>query len=286
MLARILSACFMLSLVSCCVGADMTYNLPAGVRGKCLEQLRKAMVGAEFWPSMHAAEALTMAGHPAEVRAALEPRLATEHDDQHRCGLARELVRADRLSRVSVLVAVLGKQDAYGHTHAAESLYKIGQAGDSRLLQRALQQTANPKLQLMAAAALTRSGDGAHLDLIRSKLTDTKPEMRQVAAWLLTRLGDPRDIPALAKAATSETQPVARAYEVIGLAVMGDPQGRKALAGYLTDDNPELRTYAAEMAGVCRAVDLAGQLTKLLDDPATDVRVRAAQSLLVLGKGP
>jgi sialidase-1 len=285
MFATTVRACFILSLANCCWGADMTYNLPAGVRGKCLQQLRTALVGTEFWPAMHAAEALTLAGQPAEVRSALEPQLATEHDDQHRCGLARELVRADRLSRVSVLVAVLGKQDAYGHTHAAESLYKIGQAGDPRLLRRAVQQTENPKLQLMAAAALTRSGDGAQLGLIRSKLTDSRPEVRQVAAWLLARLGDPRDIGPLAEAASREKEPVARAYERIALAALGDGQGRQALAEYLTDNNPELRTYAAEMAGYCRAVELAGQLTRLLDDPTTDVRVRAAQSLLVLSKG-
>lgn len=262
----------------------MTYRLPAGIQAKCLTQLRTALTSEEFWPAMHAAEALTVAGHPVDVRSALEPRLATERDDQHRCGLARELVRADRLSRLSVLVAVLGKKDPYGHTHAAESLYKIGQLGDGTLLRKASQQTENPKLQLMAAAALVRSGDVASMALIRSRLTDDRAEERQVSAWLLARLGDASDIRGLSDAAARETEPNARAYELIALAALGDAQGRKALAAYLTDANPEFRTYAAEMTGYCRAVDQAEKLVHLLDDPTLDVRVRAAQSLLVLSK--
>jgi sialidase-1 len=152
------------------------------------------------------------------------------------------------------------------------------------LLRRASQQTENPKLQLIAAAALVRSGDNEALGLIRSRVADSRPEVRQVSAWLLARLGDARDVRPLSDAAGRETEPVARAYELIALAALGDMQGRKALAGYLTDDNPEVRTYAAEMAGHCRAVDLAERLVRLLDDPAIDVRVRAAQSLLVLSK--
>jgi sialidase-1 len=281
---RVLCLWAMLCPVTFCLGADMKYRLPAGVQAKCLTQLRTALVGDEFWPAMHAAEALTLAGHQADVRSALEPRLATERDDQRRCGLARELVRADRLSRISVLVTVLGKKDTYGHTHAAESLYKIAQLGDLALLRRAFQQTENPKLQLMAAAALARSGDAGAVGLIRSELTDNRAEVRQVCAWLLARLGDARDLPALSAAAARETEPTARCYELIALAALGDAQGRKALAAYLSDANPELRTYAAEMAGYCHAVDLAEPLVHLLDDPAVDVRVRAAQSLLVLSK--
>ncbi|HEX4149947.1 MAG TPA: HEAT repeat domain-containing protein [Pirellulales bacterium] len=280
-----LGTCLALATATHCLAAERAYRLPVGVREKCLQQLRTTMNGSEFWPAMHAAEALTLAGHTSEVRSALEPKLATEHDDQHRCGLARELVRAGHLSRVSVMVLVLGKQDTYAHTHAAESLYKIGQAGDTRLLQRAAQQREIPKLQLMAAAALTRSGDPGAIALIRAALEDQRPEVRQVVAWLLARLGDPRDIAPLSKVAARETDPVAKAYELIGLAALGDPPGRQALANYLADKNPELRAYAAEMVGYCRAVELAEPLTRLLEDPAIDVRVRAAQSLILLGQG-
>lgn len=283
--AVLLGGGFTMSFAERLPAADTPYKLPAGTRAKCLSQLRAALVGDEFWPSMHAAEALTMAGFQIDVRNALESRVATERDDQRRCGLARELVRADRLSRVSVLVAVLNKKDAYGHTHAAESLYKIGQLGDGARLRQAAKQTENPKLQLMAAAALAKAGDIEALGLIRSQLSDKRPDVRQVSAWLLARLGDLRDVPSLTEAAHRETEPIAKAYELIALASLGNADGRKALAGYLADANPELRTYAAEMVGYCHAADLGNRLVQLLNDPAVDVRVRAAQSLLVLGSG-
>ncbi|HAH48796.1 MAG TPA: sialidase, partial [Planctomycetaceae bacterium] len=56
---------------------------------RCLEVLREAINSDEFWPSMHAAEALTLAGKGDEVRQIIAPQLKTEKDDQHRCGLAR-----------------------------------------------------------------------------------------------------------------------------------------------------------------------------------------------------
>src|SRR5687768_11691973 len=68
--------------------------MSAQVRQKCLLLLREGLKSEEFWPAMHAAEALTIAGEAAEVREALAPRLPKETDDQHCCGLARELVRA------------------------------------------------------------------------------------------------------------------------------------------------------------------------------------------------
>src|SRR5688500_1749956 len=62
------------------------------LRGRCEEVLRAALVSDEFWPAMHAAEALTLAGRGRDVLAALARR--SETDDQKRCGLAREAVRA------------------------------------------------------------------------------------------------------------------------------------------------------------------------------------------------
>ena len=90
----------------------------------------------DFWPAVHAAEALTIGGAGREVLANFGPRLEQETDDQRRCGLARELVRAGDYARLSVLLDVLAKDDAHGHTHAAESLFKVGEVGDGRMLRR------------------------------------------------------------------------------------------------------------------------------------------------------
>jgi hypothetical protein len=41
---------------------------------------------------------------------------------------------------------------------------------------------------------------------------------------------------------------------------------------------------AAEFAGISRTVEARDKLIQLLDDPAADVQIRAAQSLLMLSK--
>ena len=101
----------------------------------------------EFWPGMHAAEALSLAGYGNEVRAAITPKLPSEPDDQRRCGLARELVRAGDLAFTRVLLDVLARPDPYGHVHACESLFKVWQVGDGVLLRRALAGAEKPRSQ-------------------------------------------------------------------------------------------------------------------------------------------
>jgi hypothetical protein len=133
-------------------------ELDSGLRSICLDILRGALESDEFWPAMHAAEALTLSGSGAEVRSVLEPKLATDSDAQHRCGLARELVRAGDTPRAAILFETLASPDPYGHTHAAESLYKVRQTGDGRLLRAAMERGETPKLQLIAAGALATSG--------------------------------------------------------------------------------------------------------------------------------
>ena len=262
-----------------------TQAAPENIRQRCLEVLRGGLASDEFWPAMHAAEALTLAGFGDEVRRALSPRLPKETDDQRRCGLARELVRAGDTANAEVMLDVLAKADTYGHTHAAESLYKVGQIGDGKLLQAAMRQQELPKLRMMAAAALARSGDTGVLALVRGYLDDSESDNRKIAAWILTRLGNASDIDPLRKNLKRETAAEPRAYVEHALACLGDAEGRQALAKNLAHAEPAVRIYAAEIAGHCGATDLRAQLEKLLADPVLDVRVRAAQSLLLLAQG-
>src|SRR5262249_59020324 len=104
------------------------------LRRRCLDVLRQALKGDEFWPAMHAAEALTQAGQGAEVRTALADRLKTERDPRMRCGLARELVRAVDRTRVAVLLEILGEPERRAQVHAADSLYTVAEIGDRELL--------------------------------------------------------------------------------------------------------------------------------------------------------
>lgn len=259
--------------------------LDKDLSNRCLRVLRSALVGDEFWPAMHAAEALTVAGHTAEVQTALTPRLLREQDDRCRCGLARELVRSGDRSKTVEILAVLAKPESYGHTHAAESLYKVGEVGDGQLLRKAMATESNVPLRIMAAAALARQGNRDAAQFLRCQLSADGREPKQLAVWALARLGNLSDIPALRSILRTDADAVTRGNAAAALAMLGDEVGRKALAGDLDHSDPEIRSNAAEIAGHCRATNLASHLARLLDDPNLDVRVRAAGALLEISQG-
>src|SRR5690606_38121574 len=85
--------------------------LAPGIEQRCLRVLREGLKSDEFWPSMHAAEALTLAGRGNEVRAHLLPLLPQESDDQRRCGLARELVRTGARQYAAIMLDILNAAD-------------------------------------------------------------------------------------------------------------------------------------------------------------------------------
>jgi sialidase-1 len=260
--------------------------LPIGpeLHERCLATLRGGLASDEFWPSMHAAEALTLAGHGDEVVAALRDRLPKEQDDQRRCGLARELVRAGDRGPLSVLFEILGDEESTGRVHAAESLFKIGEAGDGKRLRAAMEESQHPPLQLMAAAALAKSGDQAGLRHLRERLQSDDQPVRKLAAWALARLGGEPDIKRLLKLQENEQDAMGRVMIAGALACLGHPAGREELGRNLDCDSAGARAMAAEFVGHSRSAKLQAKLVQLLDDSALDVRLRAAQSLLVLSK--
>lgn len=281
--------CSLLLFVVQCIqarpaNADDMFKLSDELRDRCLKTLRDGMNSDEFWPSMHAAEGLTLAGHGDEVRKYLAPKLPSEKDDQHRCGLARELVRAGDRGQAQVMLDILAGDDPYGHVHAAESLYKVDEIGDGKAMRRAAKQTENMKLHLMACAALANVGNKEALKQVRVRLTDADPETRKIAAWILGRIGDAADFPQLRKNIETAPDALSRAYNEHSLASLGDADGLRALVANLRDDDPAVRTYAATFAGDTKQVSVAPALIPLLDDENLDVRVRAAQSLLVLAQ--
>ena len=261
---------------------DDALPLDDALRGRCLGVLREGLKSEEFWPAMHAAEALTLAGHGGDVLDYLPKRTAA--DDQQRCGLAREAVRAGDRTQIRTLLEILVKPGSIGRTHAAESLFKVAEVGDGAALRAAMAQDADAKLKLMAAAALARCGHPTALDVVRSHLKSADREQRKVAMWILGQIGAATDVLAIRQACANEQEPLARAYGDHALACLGDAAGRRALGQNLRSENPAVRTYAADFAGYARATEFADELAKLFDHETLDVRVRAAQSLLVLAQ--
>jgi sialidase-1 len=261
------------------------------LRGRCLDVLQQGLKAIDekpdnFWPAMHAAEALTLAGQGKEIVAPLMMRLPNEPDPQRRCGLAREIVRTGRREPLDVLFDTLADESSNGRVHAAESLYKIGELRDGQLMRAAFEQQQNLRLQLMAAAALGRAGDKTALKRLRESLNSEDRELRKIGAWVLGLIGDTADIDPLKKVLTRETDELARAYFVNALACLGDATARELLGKNLLSNDPAVRTYSAEFAGYSRSVEFRPQLIKMLDDGNLDTRIRAAQSLIMLSQPP
>lgn len=264
--------------------SDRTIKLTAEVKARCVEVLTQGLHSDEFWPSIHAAEGLTLGGYGDVVRKHLTPELSTQLDDQQRCGVSRELIRAGDRQKRSIMLRILAGKDDFGHVHSAESLYKVEEIGDGVAMRRAFEQTENLRLRVMAAAALGRCGNPAAMAFLRSILDHDDPEIYKLGAWVLGRIGSASDISLLKKHRSKCPDELTRAYFDNSLAALGDEAGLAALAKGLTSDDSAVRTYAATFAGDARAVRVADALTKMLNDPYADARYRAAQSLLFLSR--
>jgi sialidase-1 len=278
----LLCVCGILSLVSSWSSAEVP-KAAAELKNRCLEVLRNGIKQTDdFWPSIHAAEGLTQAGHGEEVKAVFGERLKTEKDGNRRIGLAREMYRAGDKDKAAIILDLLSDPVVDVRVHAAESLYKIGAIGDGKLLKEALSQKENASLQMMAAGALAKAGDSQAMAFLRQALSD--PANRHYAAWVIGRLGDKSDLPALRELVMTETKPTERSYGEHALACLGDAAGRAALVNNLNSPDVDIRSQAAEHAGINRMTAAVKRLTALLDDPKLDVQLRAAQALLLIGR--
>lgn len=255
------------------------------LRERAIAVLREGLKSSEFWPSMHAAEGLSTAGLGAEVVAALTPRLSTEPDEQRRCGLARELVRAGVETPVTVLAATLNDPQSKGRVHASESLFKVNRLGDREALLRALSE-GNPTLEIMAAAALARHGDTAALAKVRARLADAEASNRQIAAWVLGQVGGAQDCAPLRALAEAEPAVTASAPYWNALARLGAPGARAVVVKNLDATEDAVRAEAAEALAGCATPAELPRLEAMLADPVLDARLRAADAILRIGRTP
>ena len=205
-----------------------TVPLAPAVEVQCVEVLRSALKSGEFWPSMHAAEALTLAGKTDEVRATLAPLLPKERDDQRRCGLAREL----RAPAIAINWQSWNKswQMAFRRVACMRPRASTNWARlVAAIICAAHEQGANRPLQLWATAALAQSGDKTCLAELRAALRSDQAANRSTAAFALARLGDSDDVEPLASALATETDPVTRVMLAGALACRGHEGGRAEL---------------------------------------------------------
>ena len=182
---------------------------------------------------MHAAEALTLAGHgPGGARR------AGEADRDRR----PEAVRAGPRGGPRRRPDEARRSCSRSSTSPARTATRTPPRACSRWPRSATARSCGPRspqdadlrLKLMAAAALARCGHPTALDAVRKRLTDPDVEIRKVAAWVLGQLGDSVRRGADPRPGwTKETDPLAKAYFVHALALLGDADGRKALGANL-----------------------------------------------------
>ena len=266
------------SLLTCAVRGQT--ELDPDLRQRAIAVLREGLESDEFWPSMHAAEALTAADLGSSVVTALEPRLAAEEDDQKRCGLSREIIRAGDLEPLTVMIAILKDPETTAPVHVCESLFKVHQVGD-RTAMRAHLESEDLVEVLMAAAALARAGDAAELARIRKHLLVPNDEKtRRIAAWILGQIGGKQDWAALRIFAESAGDPLARAFAWNAVAKLGNGPARERVIANLASDDKTIRTYSAQTLGICGLPEHLPLLTKALEDESLDTRIRAAEAIV------
>lgn len=250
------------------------------LRLRAVSLLRKGMASDEFWPSMHAAEALTAAGFGACVIYDLLPRLAAETDDQKRCGLSREIMRAGDLTPLPGMVKILKDPDTSAPVHVCESLFKVHQVGDLAAMRAHLESEATSE-ELMAAAALVRAGQATELARIRRYLLPPNEETpRRIAAWILGQVGTREDWPAIRQLAESAEDPLASAFAWNALAKLENEKARERVLANLASDDKTIRTYSAQTLGICGLPTQLPALAKALDDANPDTAIRAAEAIV------
>ena len=92
------------------------------------------------------------------------------------------------------------------------------------------------------------------------------------------------DVPTINALLKAEQDELARAYCVNALSCLGDAEGRKLLIENLSSQNPAVKAYSADFAGHAKVKEAWDKLVSLLSDENLDVRVRAAQSLILLSR--
>jgi HEAT repeat protein len=125
-----------------------------------------------------------------------------------------------------------------------------------------------------AVALLGSAADASHLAAMAARLQDRSLEVRCAAARALGKAGDPAAVGYLLDALSAAQ---ALPHGVAGMALLdlgttALPQLRDALM----DDDPDVRSLAAEIVGVHGDIAAAPALEVLLRDPEEDAAVREA----------
>lgn len=260
-----------------------SYLLTGNVHQQCIEVLREGVQGDEFWPSIHAAEALIREDYGFEAIPVLRERMGREEDRRRIAGYARALAADDPNQSIVALQDILLSGDLEARILAAEAMFRKGIVGDPSILEQATDPSQNGRLRVFAAATLTVTDQEDMRDVVREALASNDPAARYIAADVIPIIGNLEDdAPTLIDKKDLVNSDFENLYFVRALAMFGFDSARKELLSFLKHPDPTIRSRAAFAVAESWYIESSNQLIPLLEDPALAVRVRAAQALLTM----
>lgn len=260
-----------------------SFLLTGNVHQQCIEILREGVQGDEFWPSIHAAEALIREDYGFEATPLLRERMGREQDRRRIAGYARALAAVDQNQSVVALQDILLSDDIEARILAAEAMFRTGIVGDPAILEQATDPSQNGRLRVFAAATLTVTDQADLRTVVREALDSNDPAARYIAADVIPIIGNLEDdAPTLIDKKDLVNSDFENLYFVRALAMFGFDAARKELLSFLKHPDPTIRSRAAFAVAESWSIESSNQLIPLLDDPALAVRVRAAQALLTM----
>ncbi|OQY20890.1 MAG: hypothetical protein B6I35_09740 [Anaerolineaceae bacterium 4572_32.2] len=175
-----------------------------------------------------------------------------------------------------LLKALAYKEDLHVRWDAAEALGQMGEVHAVKALVAALKD-----IRWAAASALKEIGEPA-LGTLITALNDADASNRQVTAWALGQMGDPRTVNSLIVALQDDSAAV-RWTTAGALGKIGDDRAAKPLIALLADPDGSVREAAAGALGRIGDKLAAEPLLIALKDRDRRVRERASEALAEIG---
>lgn len=250
---------------------------------KSLEILRQGLHSDEFWPSIHAAEALIDAGYGFEVTPVLYNKLESEGYDVYRASIAKALIKDNEQEGIVILQDIMLRDDQSAQLESVKGLFYEATVADTAIVGKLTRSTQNQEIRLYAQALLHITEKQKNVDQIRTALSDQDPTLRIAAANILAFIGSSeQDTTQLETNLIAANTELEQFHMLRALAMLDHTSSRERLPQLTRSNDLSVRSGAAYAIAEAWIVDQVDTIYPLLDDPSLAVRVRAAQALLTL----
>ena len=250
---------------------------------KSLQILREGLHSDEFMPSVYAAEAMIDAGYGFEAIPVIREKIKKEGVDVYRARLARALVKGRQQDGIILLQDIILGNDEEAQIESLKGLFYEVSVADTSIVGNVIRSTENNAIKLYALGLLHITEKGKNIDAVRAGLADSDPRVRIAAADIISFIGSSeQDTSQLIANLPNATSEIEKFSTLRALALLDHSPSRENLPQLTRSPDPSMRAMATYAIAESWLVEHAETIYPLLDDPSLAVRVRAAQSLLIL----